>query len=100
MSGYKNYNFLNFFRAERDLIKKGYEVINPAREAFAMKSIHDYKDFKVIDLIKLIRQDVNCIMNYSDALYGLKGWEYSTGAQAEHALGKWCKKEIYYQSTL
>ena len=100
MTGVKNYNFLNFFRAERDLKKKGWNVINPARESWNLLKKLNIKKFSEIELIDFIRLDCETIIEKCDAIYMLKGWEYSTGANAEFHLAKWKGIKIYYQDSL
>ena len=100
MTGCKNYNFLNFFRAERHLKKLGWNVINPARESWHLLKKLNAKKFSDIPLIEFIREDSKNIIEKSDAIYMLKGWEYSTGANAEFHLAKWKGIKIYYQDSL
>lgn len=82
MSGIPNNNYDAFFNAEKKL-KKKYKVINPAEldkadpKAYRMK----YKDYLQRDLLYIFQFE-------PDALYLLKGWEKSLGAQVELALFK------------
>jgi len=100
MTGCKNYNFLNFFRAERYLKKLGYKVINPARESFLLLKKLKVKSFSDIKLIEFIKEDARAIIEDCDAIYLLKDWESSTGANAEFHLAKWKGIKIYYQESL
>lgn len=92
MTGYPEFNFPAFFRAEYTLERQGWIVFNPANkpnEAWrldgfetgdaqaAIKGGFDFREAYLWDLSKVIE---------SDAVYMLKGWEASPGAVGEHAV--------------
>ena len=102
MSGYKNFNFDAFFRAQTLLEKQGWIVFNPAQ-----KDEKDYPDgiegsetgdtdtaiANGFDVRGAFRWDMSAILN-SDAIYMLDGWEHSPGARAEHSLAVVLQKNL------
>ena len=99
MRGYKNFNFLNFFRAERKLKKLGWEVINPARESWRILKEGGYKTFDDIPMRVFVRED-NLALLECDAIYLLNGWEHSVGANGEFNTAKWANLEFYYENSI
>lgn len=109
MSGYPKFNFPAFFKVEEDLTKEGWRVYNPARKDLedtldkeavvtgdaerAIAEGFDFREAFLWDTSRIIR---------SDAIYMLKGWQFSPGATAEHAIAIVMKKhypefEIFYE---
>lgn len=80
MRGMDNY-YENFLRAERKLTKGGHRVANPAAI-----------DFTGIPRAYILGIDLS-LLNLCDAIYMLKGWEESCGANREcgYALAKGLK---------
>ena len=78
----------NFEKAEKELIEKGFAVVNPAKINYGMPDDMTYEEYMEID-IRLI--------DLCDAIYMIRGWEMSLGANREYgyALGK--GKTITYQ---
>lgn len=74
MSGKPNYNREAFFKAEEELEKHGYSVWNPAWLAYPSDTEFTKDDMHIIDFAALRR---------CDAIYMLKGWKHSKGAQEE-----------------
>ena len=105
MSNLKNFNFLNFFRAERDLRKLGWRVINPARMSFEylyqlqIKENNPDLNFTDVDMDEFARQDCEAVIQ-ANAVYMLKDWEFSNGAFGEWSLARWLKRKIYYQNKI
>lgn len=109
MSGYPEFNFPAFFRAQRMLEGLGWKVFNPAEkdqeatlDAEAVKS-GDAKlaVAKGFDFREAFTWDMNRVIE-SHAIYMLQGWQFSPGATAEHACAVAMKKhypdyEIIYQ---
>lgn len=87
MHGIKEFNFPAFFDAEKILILRGFDVINPA-------SFEPTTDGK-FDIRKAFTWDCTQICT-CDAIYMLTGWEYSSGARAEHALATTLKLTFIY----
>ena len=77
-----------FEAAEKELIEKGFTVVNPAKINYGMPEDMTYEEYMEID-IRLI--------DLCDAIYMIRGWEMSRGANREYgyALGK--GKTITYQ---
>lgn len=70
-----------FEAAEKELIEKGFTVVNPAKINYGMPDDMTYEEYMEID-IRLI--------DLCDAIYMIRGWEMSRGANREYgyALGK------------
>jgi hypothetical protein len=109
MSGYPEFNFPAFFAAENRLRAEGYEVFNPA--AKSQEEELDKEAFITGDNLRVIEQgfdfrkcylwDVEKVI-YANAIYMLRGWQYSPGAVGEHAVAVTMKKhypeyEIIYE---
>lgn len=102
MTGYDNFNFPAFDKAEMVLRSWGINAVNPAqmdRDAGIDEqqlSIESAKDMARV----FAKRDCNAIIDNCSGMYMLKGWEYSVGARAEHALACWLGLEIVYESDL
>lgn len=109
MSGYPEFNFPAFFAAEAMLSRAGWKVVNPA--AKSQEAELDAEAFVTGDNLKVIEKgfdfrkcylwDMRQVI-YGDAIYMLKGWQYSPGAVGEHAAAVTMKKhypeyEIIYE---
>jgi len=93
MTGYPEFNFPAFFKAEEYFKELGYTVFNPANKeqekendpeafktgdaALAIKKGFDFRECYTWDVTKVIE---------ADAIAMLPGWEYSPGACGEHAV--------------
>lgn len=64
-----------FAKAEENLIKDGWQVINPTKMALVLPKSTTYKQYMDIDLV---------LLGMCDAIYMLDGWEKSEGAKLEH----------------
>lgn len=94
MRGYDQYNFPAFFRAERDLIMKGWDVLNPA--AMDVAEGFDGSTEPTEEFISVaIHRDVQTILHRADAIALLPGWRNSVGATAEAWLGHWTGIDLY-----
>lgn len=84
MEGIKNYEE-NFRKAEKKLIKEGYEVTNPAD----------------IDVTGMSREEILDmdlgIIELCDAIYMLKGWQQSRGANREYGFARGCGMAIMFE---
>lgn len=83
MTGYEEFNFPQFFQAERELVALGHEPLNPAwnngdnlEQAIidAEESGRNWYDYMRKDLVYL---------SQADAVVVLEGWKKSKGAQLE-----------------
>lgn len=63
-----------FTKAESDLIKQGYEVVNPARINANLPMICTHEDYMKVSMAEL---------SICDTIYLLKGYETSSGAMEE-----------------
>ncbi len=71
-----NIAYSNFETAEKDLLKQGYNVVNPTKHV--EKTTNWLESMKIC--IKLL---LDC-----EAIYLLKNWEYSKGARIEYQIAK------------
>ena len=78
-----------FEAAEKELKEKGYNVVNQAKINDGMPEDMTYEEYMEID-IKLITM--------CDALYMMKGWKSSCGANREYGYALGRGKIIMYQS--
>lgn len=109
MTGYPEFNFPAFDAAQERLESVGFTVFNPAKKeiekendpeafktgdaALAIEKGFDFRECYLWDVSKTIE---------ADAIYMLKGWEYSPGAVGEHAVATAMKRhypsyEILYE---
>lgn len=105
MRGYPLFNFPAFDEAEKLLTEIGWNVINPAeldrQTGFDPVNLPEDYDWQCLDSIGFslkdaIHRDVEAIKQ-CDAIYMLKGWKKSTGANAELALAKWMGCRVIYE---
>jgi hypothetical protein len=96
MSGFDDFNFPAFFNAEKKLKKSGHVPWNPAQK--------DIDEWGNIENIKkkanyrdCMRKDLNCLLDWAEAIYLLNGWEQSRGAKIEKALAEVLNLEIIYE---
>ena len=109
MRGHKNFNFKAFYKAEELLRNIGFKYIgNPADLDTRLygEDIFKSKKGKTEDILKkdpsfserkVLLSDMKWICTYATHMYMLEGWEYSLGAQAEHALAKALGLTIMYE---
>ena len=81
-----------FEAAEKELVEKGFAVVNPAKINYGMPDDMTYEEYMEIDIKLIDMCDVICM---------LRGWKMSRGANREYgyALGKG-KTIIYQQENL
>lgn len=98
MRGIPQFNFPAFFAAERQLLARGYEVFNPAREDIVAhgKDISFGNDTGCerqaaqehgFNLRVALSRDLQFIC-LADIIALLPGWEHSKGAKAELAVAR------------
>jgi hypothetical protein len=100
MRGYENLNFDAFDEMEQHLKAEGWTVINPVAMDRLMNGWDKYppEDWQWTqeDVYDCMRRDL-CFVFECDAIYMLKGWKDSDGANAEYALAKCLGLELIYQ---
>lgn len=87
MRGYDEFNFPAFDAAATKLREAGYDVFNPAdrdRETIAA----DGRTIEDLTIRECMAADTAWICEHAEGIALLAGWEHSTGANAEVALGK------------
>jgi hypothetical protein len=77
-----------FEKAEKDLIKKGFKVVNPM-------TIEDHKNHDQ-SWNAYMRVDLNYLLT-CDSIYMLHGWELSRGARLEYAVATGLDMEVIFQ---
>ena len=98
MTGLKNYGKKYFNRMEKNLRKKGWEVINPIKIS---KYISLMLDKKIKDIPKEIfmKEDLKHLIE-CDAILLLHNWVNSDGAKIEFAVAKSLGLEIIYEKII
>lgn len=81
MTGYDDFNYPAFFKAEHRLRESGYNVINPAVFGGAHQTGLDYHG--------LLRRDIRLLLECTGIAL-LPGWEDSLGASTERQVAKAC----------
>lgn len=106
MRGYPEYNFPAFDTARDYLRSTGWNATSPAdldRDAVANGGFAEGHVFTDEEIRELARRDVDAIMqlrrSQGDAIVLLPGWQDSTGARAEVALGLWLRLPFYLFQT-
>jgi hypothetical protein len=105
MTGYENFNFPSFHRAAAALRQLGWTVLSPAErdlekhreEIFNLKDGDTKKCEEMgFSLREALKDDARMVCE-SDAIFMLKGWEKSSGAQAEWALARALSLQVMYE---
>ena len=87
MRGHKLFNFPAFDKASAALRAQGWEVFSPAehdRSSGFDPSIEDM-NAQHFDVTEAFRWDIQTLLHV-DAVYFLRGWEASQGANTEHTV--------------
>lgn len=77
-----------FKKAEKELLKKGYEVINPVNIAENLPPLK-YYEYLTIDLN---------LLSICDAIYMLEGWQNSNGAIMEYRIASASNKLVIFEN--
>jgi hypothetical protein len=97
MTGYPDHNFPAFDRAKLMLEERGWDTVSPADIDRSMGITERSTPEETAAILPAMQlADTNAI-HTCKAIYCLKGWEFSSGAQAEHALARWLRLEFYYE---
>lgn len=83
ITGVENYKD-NFLKAAASLTKRGYDVMNPTAIDDRLPEL-TYQEFMRLDII---------LLDMCDAIYMLKGWEKSCGANREYGYAYGAGKQI------
>lgn len=94
MSGIENYNFDAFNEAAEKYRSKGWEVINPVDVCLKYKLESVLNDPIVFQA--MISEEIE-LLKTCDAIYMMKGWEYSKGANIEYTIARKHQLKCYYQ---
>lgn len=89
ISGISDY-MSRFAEAEKELVGKGYSVINPAKVGNVLPEDMTYEEILEIDIH---------LLEYADAIYLLRGWQSSRGANREYGYALGAGKDIMTQET-
>jgi len=84
MTGLPRHNFPKFNKAEKLLLAQGVEVVNPATKGI----------IKGWTWAQYLRMDLGQLLE-CDAIYLLKGWHHSNGAQLEYHVARTLNMIIY-----
>lgn len=87
MTGYENYNFDAFNKAELDLFNGGWYVENPAKHGVVEGAT--WEDY----MLSCLAQISKC-----GNMYMLKGWEASRGACIEYSLAQLLGLTVIFQA--
>ena len=105
MRGISYFNFPAFDAAHDKLEDEGWNAVSPADldreqgfDALDLLPTSDWNDLSTVpfNMKDCFDRDI-CAVSEADAIYMLKGWQNSTGAQAEFWCAKWLGKEIHYE---
>jgi hypothetical protein len=94
MTAMDNYNFPNFFKAERALVKMGHVPINPARHDKEV-GFDETKDVVTQEYLRTVMAwDLGQVCR-ADGVVVLSGWHKSRGARAEVAAARAVRIPVY-----
>jgi hypothetical protein len=100
MRGYKYFNFPAFADAEQVLKAKGWHPISPAALDVMIEGWYPHPPENLqVDrqlLERVIRRDLDVLAG-CDAIYMLKGWEDSKGANLEMKMAEYLGMDVFYE---
>jgi hypothetical protein len=105
MRGIPEFNFPAFKRKAEELRNRGWDVFSPAEAdiaAWGVDKSKDHPDGKETDepgmtAAECMARDCKFICEQATKMYMMKGWERSTGAQAEWALARAINLPVIYE---
>ena len=77
-----------FAKAEKELTEQGYSVVNPAKVNAQLPEDTDYEDYMRMSF---------CMLSMCEAIYMLRGWSKSFGANRELGFAMAKNKVIMYE---
>lgn len=77
-----------FAKAEKELKSQGYMVYNPAHANSFMPEGTSYEEYMKVSFV---------LLDMADAIYMLKGWEKSCGANREYGYALATDKVIWFE---
>lgn len=80
MTGKPGYNFAAFFAAEKYLLERGFEVVNPAK---IIIGLFGEKEEYTPEEVEICIKEEKAELEICDGIYFLRGWESSQGAKRE-----------------
>lgn len=80
MAGLPEFNYPAFYKAEKELMKGGWRVVNPARFDAVFNAYNEGIEDRMLDAVC---EAERAVIPHLDAIYLLKGWEESKGAILE-----------------
>ena len=92
MVGYKKFNKKAFTQAEKLLRNSGYVVVNPDRLTDDLRK----KLGREPNRQECLKADFHNLTT-CDAIYMLKGWSHSPGANKERQIALDCGLQVFYQ---
>ena len=90
ITGLKNYKKL-FRKAEKRLIKKGFNVVNPVTLGEALPENSDWSKYMKMDLHAMLE---------CNGIYLLDNWEDSKGAIIEEKVSRACGLVVFHEGEL
>lgn len=102
MRNHPYYNYASFKTVEQELVKLGYDAVNPHtldfnETGFNVLDLPPDTDWtkipSFIDLKNLVMRDISSLTS-CDAIFILPGWENSIGASAELAVAHWLNLRV------
>ena len=89
MAGYPDLNFNAFDEAEKELVAQGHIAVSPA--VIGRRDASMSYEYKLREAIRLM---LDC-----EAVYFLRGWEFSLGARTELQIALALKMAIFHQDS-
>ena len=77
-----------FAKAEKELTEQGYSVVNPAKVNAQLPEDTTYDEYMKMCF---------CMLDMCEAIYMLRGWEKSCGANREYGYAMAKKKTVFYE---
>ena len=77
-----------FEKAEKELTEQGYSVVNPARVNAQLPEDTTYEEYMKMCF---------CMLDICEAIYMLRGWEKSCGANREYGYAMAKEKTIFIE---